>query len=302
MRRRLNLSARGWCAGAGILLLLFVGLFANRAAAQGRDVLVFAAASLKNALDDVNAEYQRQTGRKVVVSYASSPTLARQIEAAAPADVFMSADLDWMDYLAQRRLIKPETRRNLLGNRLVLVGPGETRRGDSPGETRRGGTPGETRRGGLGEAVGAPQLHTPQLQSDVTIRPGFPLANLLGGGRLAMADPDAVPAGKYGKAALEHLGVWSSVQTRIARAENVRAALALVSRGEAPFGIVYQTDAAADAKVKVVGFFPEDSHPPITYPIAAVAASTAPTAAYLEYLRSPAARPFFEKQGFTVLK
>jgi molybdate transport system substrate-binding protein len=265
MRRRLNLSARGWSAGAGILLLLFVGLFANRAAAQGRDLLVFAAASLKNALDDVNAEYQRQTGRKVVVSYASSPTLARQIEAAAPADVFMSADLDWMDYLAQRRLIKPETRRNLLGNRLVLVSPASAQR-------------------------------------DVTISPGFPLANLLGGGRLAMADPDSVPAGKYGKAALEHLGVWSSVQTRIARAENARAALALVSRGEAPFGIVYQTDAAADAKVKVVGFFPEDSHPPITYPIAAVAASTAPTAAYLEYLRSPAARPFFEKQGFTVLK
>lgn len=118
-----------------------------------------------------------------------------------------------------------------------------------------------------------------------------------------MADPDSVPAGKYGKAALEHLGVWSSVQTRIARAENVRAALALVSRGEAPFGIVYQTDAAADPKVKVVGFFPEDSHPPITYPVAAVATSTAPTtAAYLEFLRSPAARPLFEKQGFTVLK
>jgi molybdate transport system substrate-binding protein len=289
MRRRLNLSARGWSAGAGILLFLFVGIFAEHATAQGRDLLVFAAASLKNALDDVNAEYQRQTGRKVVVSYAASPTLAKQIEAAAPADVLISADLDWMDYLAQRRLIKPETRRNLLGNRLVLVGPGET---------RRGGSPGETRRGGLGGAVGAPQL-----QLDVTIAHGFPLASLLGTGRLAMADPDSVPAGKYGKAALEHLGVWAPVQARIARAENVRAALALVSRGEAPFGIVYQTDAAADPKVKVVGFFPEDTHPPITYPVAAVAASMAPTtAAYLEYLRSPAARPFFEKQGFTVLK
>src|SRR5436190_21258179 len=140
MRRRLNLSARGWSAGAGILLFLFAGLFADRAAAQGRDLLVFAAASLKNALDDGNAEYQRQSGRKVVVSYAASPTLAKQIEAAAPADVFMSADLDWMDYLAQRRLIKPETRRNLLGNRLVLVSSVETRRG------------------GLGGAVGAPQL------------------------------------------------------------------------------------------------------------------------------------------------
>ena len=235
------------------------------AAAQGRDLLVFAAASLKNALDDVNAEYQRQTGRKVVVSYGASPTLAKQIESAAPADVFIAADLDWMDYAAQRKLIRPETRRNLLGNRLVLVSP-----------------------------AGARQ--------DVKITGGFPLANRLGGGRLAMADPDSVPAGKYGKAALEHLGVWASVQARVARAENVRAALALVSRGEAPLGMVYQTDAAAEAKVKVVGFFPEDSHPPITYPIAAVAASTAgTTAAYLEFLRSAAAKQYFEKQGFTVL-
>ena len=252
--------------GIGLLLAVAAGAVTDTAAAPGRDLLVFAAASLKNALDDVNAEYQRQTGRKVVVSYAASPTLAKQIESAAPADVFISADLDWMDYLAQRRLIKPETRRNLLGNRLVLVSPAGTQR-------------------------------------DVTIGPGFPLASLLGGGRLAMADPDSVPGGKYGQAALEHLGVWSSVRTRIARAENVRAALALVSRGEAPFGIVYHTDAAADPKVRVVGFFPEDTHPPITYPIAAVAASTAPTiAAYLEFLRSPAARPLFEKQGFTVLR
>ncbi len=282
MRRRLNPSARGWSAGAGILLFLFAGFFAGRALAQGRDLLVFAAASLRNALDDVNAEYQRQTGRKVVVSYASSPTLARQIEAAAPADVFLSADLDWMDYLAKRRLIKSETRRNLLGNRLVLVG-GPLRLPPNP-----------------------PDAFPPQQGSraarDVTISHGFPLASLLGSGRLAMADPDSVPAGKYGRAALEHLGVWASVQARIARAENVRAALALVSRGEAPFGIVYRTDAAADPKVKVVGFFPEDSHPPITYPVAAVAASTAgTTAAYLEFLRSPAAKPYFEKQGFTVL-
>ena len=211
MRRRLNRSARGWSASVGILLVLSAALVAERAAAQGRDVLVFAAASLKNALDDANAEYQKQTGRKVVVSYGASPTLAKQIEAAAPADVLIAADLDWMDYLAQRRLIKPETRRNLLGNRLVLISPS-----------------------------GA--------QQDVKIVNGFPLANLLGTGRLAMADPDSVPAGKYGKAALEHLGVWSSVQARIARAENARAALALVSRAEAPLGIVYQTDAAAERK------------------------------------------------------
>lgn len=264
MRRRPNRRAR-WFTGAGLLLCLLAGL-PDRAAAQGRDLLVFAAASLKNALDDANAEYQKQTGRKVVVSYAASPTLAKQIEAAAPADVFISADLDWMDYLARRKLIKPETRVNVLGNRIVLISP-----------------------------LGA--------QRDVTVAPGFPLATMLGQGRLAMADPDAVPAGKYGKAALEHLGVWSSVQARIARAENVRAALAFVSRGEAPLGIVYQTDAAADPKVKIVGFFPEDAHPPITYPMAATAASTAPTTvAYLQFLRSPAGRPFFEKQGFTVLK
>ena len=265
MRRCRSLVARPlWILG--ILSLLAAGLAAERATAQGRDVLVFAAASLKNALDDANAEYLRQTGRKVVVSYGASPALARQIEAAAPADVFISADLDWMNYLAERKLIKPATRVNLLGNRLVLIAP-----------------------------VGA--------QRDVTIAQGFPLASMLGSGRLAMADPDSVPAGKYGKAALEHLGVWSSVQGRLARAENVRAALALVSRGEAPFGIVYQTDAGADPKVKIVGFFPEDTHPPIVYPLAALASSTAPpTAAYLEFLRSPAARPFFEKQGFTILR
>jgi molybdate transport system substrate-binding protein len=234
--------------------------------AQERDLLVFAAASLKNALDDVNAQYQKDTGRRVVVSYAASPALAKQIEAAAPADVFISADLDWMQYLAERRLIKPETRVNLFGNRLVLIAP-------------------------------APDAR------DVVIGQGFPLATMLGDGRLAMADPDSVPAGKYGKAALERLGVWASVQARVARAENVRAALALVSRGEAPFGIVYQTDAAADPKVKIAGFFPEDTYPPIVYPAAVTANSGNPIAvAYVQYLRSPVARPLFERQGFTILK
>jgi molybdate transport system substrate-binding protein len=249
-----------------VILAVPPAFVAGLAAAPGRDLLVFAAASLKNALDDANAEYQRQTGRTVTVSYAASPALARQIQAGAPVDVFISADLEWMDYVAQRKLIKPETRRNLLGNRLVLIGPAGSRQ-------------------------------------DVKIVPGFPLATLLGPGRLAMADPASVPAGKYGQASLEHLGVWSSVQAKVARAENVRAALALVSHGEAPFGIVYQTDAAVDPKVKIVGFFPENTHPPITYPIAAVAAATGPTTtAYLEFLRSPAARAVFERQGFTVLK
>lgn len=256
-------TGRRWAMG--LVLILLVGLVAEPAAAQGRDLLVFAAASLKNALDDVNAEYQRQTGRRVVVSYAASPTLAKQIESGAPADVFLSADLDWMDYLAQRQRLKPRSRVNLLGNRLVLVSP-----------------------------AGAPR--------DVTIAPGFPLARLLGSGRLAVADPDSVPAGKYGRAALESLGVWASVQARVARAENVRAALALVSRGEAPLGIVYRSDAAADPRVKVMGVFGEDTHPPIVYPVAALAGSRSPTVMlYLEFLRSPAARPSFERQGFTVL-
>jgi molybdate transport system substrate-binding protein len=247
------------------LVLTLAGVVPHSANAQGKDLLVFAAASLKNALDDVNAQYLKDTGLRVVVSYAASPALAKQIEAAAPADVFISADLDWMDYLAQRKLIKPETPVNLLGNRLVLIAP-----------------------------AGA---------QDVAIGPGFPLATLLGGGHLAMADPASVPAGKYGKGALEHLGVWTSVQGRVAPAENVRAALALVSRGEAPFGIVYRSDAAADAKVRIVGVFPEDTHPPITYPVAAVATSSHPTTtAYLAYLRSQAARPLFERQGFIALR
>ena len=251
-----------------VSMTLVAALVASDVAGQTpeKDLLVFAAASLKNALDDVNAQYQRETGQRVVVSYAASPTLARQIEAAAPADVLISADLDWMDYLAQRRLIRPETRVKLLGNRLVLIAPAAESR-------------------------------------DVPIGQGFPLATLLGNGRLAMADPDSVPAGKYGKASLERLGVWPSVQARVARVENVRAALALVARGETPFGIVYQTDAAADAKVKIAGFFPDDTHPPITYPAAVLSGSRHTAGAgYVAFLRSAAARPLFERQGFIVLK
>jgi molybdate transport system substrate-binding protein len=265
MGRRWSTTCRAGALVAG-LLLAFAGVAGEPAAAQGRDVLVFAAASLKNALDDVNAEYLRQTGRKVVVSYGSSPALARQIEAAAPADVFISADLDWMDYVQARNLVRPNTRANMLGNRLVLVAPKDS-------------------------------------QASFKIGPGFPLVELLGGGRLAMADPKAVPAGKYGRAALETLGVWQAMEPRVASAENVRAALALVSRGEAPLGIVYQTDAAADPNVKVVGMFPEDTHPPIIYPAALIGTSTnGDSAAFLAYMRAPGARPVWEKQGFTMLK
>ncbi|HJQ57325.1 MAG TPA: molybdate ABC transporter substrate-binding protein [Vineibacter sp.] len=233
--------------------------------AQSQPVLIFAAASLKNALDEIAAQWTRDTGKQTKISYAASPALARQIEGGAPADVFISADLDWMDYVSQRKLIKPESWANLLGNRIVLVA-------------------------------------TKGSKAETKIAPGFPLRNLLGDGRLAMANVDAVPAGKYGKAALEALGVWASVQDRLAQAENVRAALLLVSRGEAPLGIVYQTDAASDANVRIVDTFPENTHPAIVYPIALVASSANPdAAAFLTYLGSSAARPAFEKQGFTVL-
>jgi molybdate transport system substrate-binding protein len=235
------------------------------AQAQGGDVLVFAAASLKTALDAVIAQWQKETGRKAAISYAASPALAKQIEAGAPAQLFISADLDWMDYLARKNLIRPDTRANLLGNRLVLVAP-------------------------RGKA------------QPVEIRPGFDLARLLGDGRLSMANVDAVPAGRYGEAALEKLGVWASVLGRLAQAENVRAALLLVSRGETPAGIVYRTDATADPSVGIIGTFPEDLHPPIIYPSALTAHATHPdAAALLAYIRSAKARPIFEAQGFTVL-
>jgi molybdate transport system substrate-binding protein len=234
--------------------------------AAADDVLVFAAASLKNALDDAAGAFERQGGGKVTVSYAASSALAKQIESGAPADIFISADSDWMDYVEQRHLIKPETRRDLLGNRLVLVAPAAS-------------------------------------DVKVEIKPDFPLAALLGDGRLAIADPDAVPAGKYGKAALGKLGVWPSVADKLARAENVRAALFFVSRGEVPLGIVYQTDAASDPGVKTVAVFPNETHPPIVYPIAMTAGGkSAEAARFLAFLESAAAKPIFEKQGFTVLK
>jgi molybdate transport system substrate-binding protein len=234
------------------------------AAAQGRDVLVFAAASLKNALDEIAGQWQSRTGRKVAISYAASNNLIKQIEQGAPADIFISADLDWMDYGQQKNLIKPETRTNLLGNRIVLI---------------------------------APKDSTVSLK----VEKGFDLASALKGGRLAMGNVAAVPAGKYGKAALENLGAWDGVKDRIAQAETVRAALVLVARGETPLGIVYQTDAASEPAVRIVGAFPDDTHPPIIYPAALTKDSNNVNAAeFLTYIRSPAARPAFERQGFTV--
>ena len=205
--------------------------------AEDEGPMVFAAASLKDALDAVNTEWKKESSNWATISYAASSALAKQIEQGAPADIFVSADEDWMDYIATRKLIKPGTRFDLVGNKLVLIAPRDSR-------------------------------------LTATIASGFPLASLLGDGHLAMADTASVPAGKYGKAALEKLGVWDGVKDRIAQAENVRAALALVSRGEAPLGVVYATDAKADPKVKVLDTFPESTHAPIIYPIAVTASST----------------------------
>lgn len=234
--------------------------------ARADDLLVFAAASLKNALDEANAAYRKQSETGVSASYAASGALAKQIENGAPADVFISADLEWMDRVQEKGLIRPDTRANWLGNRLVLVAPANS-------------------------------------AAKLDVKPGLDLAAVLKGGRLAMGDPKFVPAGRYGQTALEKLGAWDAVQNNLALSDSVRAALALVSRGEAPLGIVYETDVAADKGVKIVGVFPEDSHPPIVYPVALTAGSKNPDAPkYLAWLKSRAAAPFFEKQGFRILQ
>ena len=247
-----------------ILALLIATLLAAPAAAQ-ETITVYAAASLKNALDDVDAAFTKATGVKVTASYEASSALARQIEAGAPADVFISADLRWMDYLAGKNLINPATRVNLLGNKLVLIAAADSK------------------------------------LSNVTIEKGFDLAKLAGNGRIAMADVKAVPAGLYGKAALESLGAWAAAEPKLAQANNVRATLAFVARGEAPLGIVYATDASIEPKVKIVGVFPDNSYPPVTYPAAATAAAKAGAAQYLQFLQSGTAKAIFETYGFSVL-
>ena len=247
------------------IALMFALLATLPAQAQDKTVTVFAAASMKNAIDDINAAFTKATGVRVVASLAASSVLAKQIEQTAPADVFASADLEWMDYVEQKKLIKGGTRVNLLGNKLVLIAPKDSKIGD------------------------------------VTIGQGFDLAKLAGDGRIAVADVRAVPAGKYAKAALEKLGGWAAAEPKLASAENVRAALALVGRGEAPLGIVYETDAKVEKNVKIVGYFPEDSHPPITYPVALTANAKPEAAQYLAFLRSGLAKTVFETYGFTFL-
>jgi molybdate transport system substrate-binding protein len=224
-------------------------------------VTVFAAASVKDALDEASRNYEKEKSVKIVASYGATSALAKQIENGAPADIFISADVDWMNYVDTRKLIKSESRCNLLTNRLVLIVPKSS------------------------NAV-------------IAIGPGFPLATLLGNDRLAIADPVAVPAGKYGKAALENLGVWKEIEAKIAPTENVRAALALVSRAEAPFGIVYRTDALVDKGVRIAGEFPASTHAPIVYPVALTSVAKSPAQEFLAYLSSPAARAVFEKYGF----
>ena len=246
-------------AAAAIMLLALPARAADR-------VTVFAAASLKTALDAVSAQWSAETGNKAVISYAASSALAKQIEQGAPADVFFSADLDWMDYLGQNKLIDTTSVTRLLGNDIVLIAPKDS-------------------------------------TATAEIKPGFDLAGLLGDGRLAMGDVKSVPAGKYGKAALESLGVWASVEGKLAQAENVRAALKLVATGEAPLGVVYLTDAKAESSVEIVGTFPANSHPPIIYPVARTSASMNETAeAFIGYLTSPAAKAIFEAQGFKLLE
>jgi molybdate transport system substrate-binding protein len=236
------------------------------AGAMAREKLVvFAAASLKNALDSVNKACEADVGEAATIAYAASSALAKQVEQGAPADIFVSADLDWMAYLSERNLTAKDSETRLLGNRVVLIAPADS----SPA---------------------------------IEIKPGFDIAGLIGEGRLAMANVEAVPAGKYGKAALEKLGAWDKVADKVAQAENARAALALVSTGEAPLGIVYATDASADPKVKAIATFPEDTHPPIVYPVARLAGSKdARAAPFLQCLQTAKAKELFERHGFTVL-
>ena len=235
------------------------------AVAQEKSITVFIAASMKNAIDDINAAFTKATAIKVVASYGASSALIRQIEQGAPADVFASADLDWMDYGSQKKVIKDDTRVNLLGNKLVLIAPKDSKIGE------------------------------------VTIGPGFDLAGLAGDGRIATGDVQAVPVGKYAKAALEKLGAWAAAAPKFAMTENVRVALALVARGEATLGIVYETDARIEPNVKIVGVFPADSHPPIVYPVAATVTAKPEAIRYLGFLRSQAAKTVFETFGFTFL-
>jgi molybdate transport system substrate-binding protein len=251
--------------GAALALGAAVWLAAPARAQDARtELLVFGAASLTNALDEISASYARDTGQAVKCSYAASSALARQIEAGARADVFLSADAEWMDYVQSRQLIDAASRSDLLSNRLVLVAPASS-------------------------------------SLRLAIAPHFELAKALAGGKLATGDPEYVPVGRYARAALTALGVWDDVADRLVRADNVRTALAFVSRGEAPLGIVYATDAQVDQGVRVVDTFPENTHPKIVYPVAVTKGARDGAARFVEYLRKPEAQALFRKYGFITL-
>jgi len=251
-------------ARRGLLTLAALTLAASHAADTPRELTVYAAASMTNALQDIADRYRQERGVAITLSLGASSALARQIEAGARADVFVSADQEWMDYLAARQLIDRGSRRDIAGNRLVLIAPADS-------------------------------------QVALDIAPGFALAAALGNARLAVADPASVPAGRYAQAALTSLGVWDSVADRLANADNVRAALAFVARGETPLGIVYTTDALIEKKVRLVGSFPESTHPPITYPAALPIGARAGARAFLDYLGEAESRATLAKYGFTAV-
>jgi molybdate transport system substrate-binding protein len=255
------------CKSLAIIGVLAAGLTAGSppGLAQQRSITVFAAASLKNALDDANTAFSRATGVKVVASYAATPALVRQIESGAPADVLFSADLRWMDHAVDKTLVAADTRVDLLGNKLVLIAPRSSK------------------------------------LSPATIAPGFDIARLAGDGRIAVANVKSVPAGRYAQAALQWLGAWPAAEKKLAQAENVRAALAFVARGETAIGIVYETDAKAEPGVEVIGVFPDDSHPAVTYPVAATTTAKPLVTRYLDFLRSRIAKAIFEAHGFGFL-
>jgi molybdate transport system substrate-binding protein len=247
-----------------LFLLVLAALLPISVQAQDtprREIVVFGAASLTDVLGEIAAAFTRDTGIAVKTSFAASSALARQIEAGTRADVFFPADLEWMDYLASRKLIRNATRREAVANRLVLIAPADSK-------------------------------------ASVKLAPGLSLTAALAGGRLATGDPDSVPVGKYAQAALTKLGAWKQVDARLIRAENVRAALAYVARGEAALGVVYATDARLEPKIRIVGTFPATSHPPIHYPVAATATAGAEGVRFVEYVASAAARPVFVKYGF----
>src|SRR5260221_9606483 len=252
-------------AGFFLSLVILCGSALSPVSAEDKTLTVFAAASMKNAVDDMAAAFTAKTGVKVAASYAASSALAKQIEQGAPADIFVSADTDWMDYATLKTTINEPTRVNLLGNSIVLIAPKDSK------------------------------------IDHVTIGQGFDLAKLAGDSKIATGDVKAVPVGKYAKAALQKLGAWQAAEPKFAMAESVRAALTLVARGEAALGIVYATDAKVEPGVKIVGTFPPDSHPPIIYPVAATTTAKTEAADYLAFLKSPAAKTILEKYGFTYL-